>query len=425
MEDPNRFVGLFRYMKNVFGLTNLINDFDLKRKGKQTNDADVMAGIFSAIGGGCGSLSGIARLTNHSRSVLEDFLNVDGLPRRLRCYLKAMIKRMRRGKMINLQGVGGRDLAAVDGVETMRRNFTREAFLEVVARGLVDSHCQVAVHRDAKTGEVLSFDVYHRLVVISMITDRGAVPLAWRYQQSAAGQKYANWLSQGAPAASFPADDPSPEKAKQEGELTVLKVLLSELHQEFGRRMPFDILVGDGLYDKATVLEQVEQHDVVLIAVQKDQRRILREEADADFSTRIPDKAWTELDRFLEGWSGVYTDEHLERKDQKVRMVRVKRKNRDGTIVDNYFYCSNRPWITPRLVEWCRHYRWREENGFNAWTNLWGVLKHVFHHTAAACDAMIGFLFIMVIATQNYRFGNLLQGKHSSFKHYVNFLGTC
>ena len=312
--------------------------------------------------------------------------------------------------MIGLRHVKGRYLASVDGVETLRRRYTPEQFYDLVRRSLVDVHCQVAVHRDPKTKEIISFEIYHRLVVICMITDRGAVPLAWRYQQSDAGGKYQSWLEAGAPPAQHPADGLAEDKAKQEGELTVLKQLLPEIYEGFGKRMPFDILMGDGLYDKATVLEQSERYGLALIAVQKDERRNLRKDAEEDFSTRKPDTSWEEVQRFFEGWTGIYIDEHLKRRDQEVKIIRVRRRNADGTIIDNYFYCSNRPWVTPRLVEWCRHYRWWEENAFNAWTNLWGVLKHVFHNTAAACDAMIGFIFIAVIAVQNYRGGNLRRG---------------
>jgi hypothetical protein len=248
------------------------------------------------------------------------------------------------------------------------------------------------------------------VVVICLISERGPIPLAWRYQQSGAGAKYAAWLASGAADKLHPADEVSAERAKQEGELTVLRILLSEIHSLFSGKMPFDILMGDGLYDKATVLEQVERYGVALVAVHKDERRSLRKEAEEDFSTRKPDAEWEEIQRSFEGWSGIYLDENLSRDDQQVKIVRVKRRNTDGQIVDNYFYCSNRSWISPRVVEWCRHYRWQEENGFNAWTNLWGVFKHIFHHTAAACDAMIGLIFVAVITVQNYRFGNLRRG---------------
>lgn len=134
---------------------------------------------------------------------------------------------------------------------------------------------------------------------------------------------------------------------------------------------------------------------------------IFASDAEEAFTTRAPDKIWNEMNRGLEGWSGVFIDENLIREDKNVKIVRVLRRNQDGTLIDNYFYCSNKAWINPHLVEWCRHYRWKEENGFNAWTNQWHLLKHVFTGAAAACDAMIGFIFIAIISVVNYQHGNL------------------
>jgi hypothetical protein len=319
---------------------------------------------------------------------------------------------MKRGKMINLPNVKGKYLASVDGVETMRRKYTPAEFYAKVERGQIDSICQVAVHRDPRTKEITSFSVYHRMVVVCMITDRGPLPIGWRYQHSEAGQKYAAWLANGSPPTEHPADGLSEDKAKQEGELTVLAQLLPEIKAGFGGKMPFDILMGDGLYDKSTVLTQVESYGIALISVQKDERRSIRKDAEEDFNSRKPDATWSENERSYESWVESYPDPNLNRDDKNVKIVRIIRQNKDGSKVDNYFYCSNKPWISTRLVEWCRHYRWVEENGFNAWTNLWGVLKHVFHNSASACDAIIGFFFITLISVQNYRKGNLKRGSH-------------
>ena len=86
----------------------MIQEFDQIRKGKQTNDANVMFGVIGGLASGINSLSGLARAAGISRSVLENFLNLDGLSSRLRRFIKAMIKRMKRGKMISLQHVRGR-----------------------------------------------------------------------------------------------------------------------------------------------------------------------------------------------------------------------------------------------------------------------------------------------------------------------------
>ena len=424
MHIQNKFSGLLRYNQKVFRVANLIQEFDEVRPFKQTNDAQTMFGIYSGLVSGKTSLNALATHADCSRSILEDFLNLRGLASRLRKFIKSMLKRMKRGKMIDLQHVQGKYLASVDGVETFRRNYRPEDFYAAVRAGQIDVHCQVAVHENAKTGLVEGYEVYHRIVIVCMITERGPFPIAWGYQQSTAGLVYKLWLESGAPTEkAHPRKSEGKEKAKQEGELTVFKQLLLEIKAGNGGKLPFDIIVGDGLYDKAPVLEAVEKSGAVLIAVQKDARRIVRSEAEEDFNTRPPSRTWEEVKRHFEGWSGTYQDEHLLRGDKNIKIVRVKRRNRDGYVIDNYFYCSAKSWITPRLVEWCRHYRWKEENGFNAWTNQWHLLKHVFHHTAAACDAMLGLIFMAIIGAVNYRFGNLrrrTKKKHQTFKEFIH-----
>ena len=402
-----------RYAQKVFGLSALLKEFDSVRAFKQTNDAASLFGIISGLTMGLTSLNELAKHTEVSRSVLESLLNLDGLRRRMRRFIASMIKRLKRGKMIRLENVRGKFIAAVDGIETFRRQLKPEDFYALVQQGLVGEHCQVGIHRNRETGAIEYFEIYHRIVIISMITDRGPMPLGWRYQASTAGQAVLQWL-QSSRAGAFPLDA-GPEKiAKQDGELTALKQLLTELREMFSGKLPFDILIGDGLYDKAPILECVESYGVALIAVQKDERRKARDAAEMDFSTRPADREWAEISRSFQGWSGVYEDENIGRRNKTIKIVRVIRQNSDGAIIDNYFYCTNKPWITARLVEWCRYYRWREENGFNAWTNLWGLLKHVFHHTANACDTMMGLIFAAIIVVENYRFGNLRRGSRKS-----------
>ena len=94
---------------------------------------------------------------------------------------------------------------------------------------------------------------------------------------------------------SHPAIGIQGELAKQEGELTVFKKLLSEIAFGNGGRLPFDIIVGDGLYDKAPILEAVESYGAAMIAVHKDARRVLHNGAEEEFSTKNPDKIWNEM----------------------------------------------------------------------------------------------------------------------------------
>jgi len=137
---------------------------------------------------GLNSMNSISRgsAAKYSRSVLEDYLKIDGLPRRIRLYVQSLIKKMKRGKMINLSHVKGKVVASVDGVETNRKSYSLTNFIAEVMAGRLDRHCQIAVRIDSKTNEIQGIDVYQRLVVICIITDRGPMPIAWSYQDSQA-----------------------------------------------------------------------------------------------------------------------------------------------------------------------------------------------------------------------------------------------
>ena len=394
-------------------MADFIAESGERRKFKQIADSSIFLSLFVSLFSGLNSLNQIAQgpEAKFSRSVLENFLNQEGLPRNLRRYIKSLIKRMKRGKMINLKHVKGKTIASVDGVETHRKRYSPEKFFEQISAGLIDTHSQVAVHRNSKTDQIEYFEVYRRLVVISLITERGPMPMAWAFQEGDAGSKFLEWIKAGKIASKMPnAKKKSEEKLKQEGELTVLKQLLAELKEDYGRSFPFEVLIGDGLYDKASVLEVASEHHISLIAVQKDERRNLRQEAVEDFLMRDADKSWAENGKTYQGWTGVYEDSNLNLVDKKIKIVRVIRSLKELGSIDNFFYCSNHSFITPRFVEWCRYYRWKEENGFNAWTNHWELLKHEFHHTHGAANSMIGLIFSTIILVENYRSGNLNRG---------------
>jgi hypothetical protein len=405
---------LVTYSKKTFGLSTFLSYFDQLRRYKQINDSSTLFSILMGLMTGLSSMNAISQGTpaKYSRSVLEDFLKIDGLPRTIRRYVYSLIRKMKRGKMINLANVKGKIIASVDGVETNRRQYSFDEFLAEIAAERLDQHCQIAIHKDSKTGEIMGIDVYHRLVVICIITDRGPMPFSWAYQESHASEQFRLWLDAGGNVDRLPnTDADSFERLKQEGEITTLIKLLNDLASDFSRRMPFDVLIGDGLYDKATVITEVERYGIDLVAVQKSEKRKLRQDAAEDFSTQKPSVLWFKDQKEYEGWQKVYEDANINRSDQKVKIIRIIRRTKSGSV-DNYFYCSNRNYITPRFVEWCRYYRWKEENGFNAWTNKWNLLKHVFHHSYAASDAMIGLIFISIILVENFRRGNLKRRHH-------------
>lgn len=416
---PN-FKKMISYFKKTFVSNELFSLFDFKPKHKHFNQSQVLFCFIVSFITGLDSLNTFSQGSgaNFSRSVLEGFLQQEGLPRKLRQYLVSMIKRMKRGKMIQLENIKGKIVASVDGVEVQRKKYTPRKFFQLVEKDFFDTHCQIAIHRVKGSEEIEYFEVYKRIIVVTIITKRGPFPIGWAYQQSTSGQQYYNWIKSDDDSKKMPSTgEKTEDKLKQEGELTTLKSLLISMKKDYGK-LPFDVLIGDGIYDKAPIIEAVEQHNIFLVSVLKDERRILKQLAKDDFSTTKAHMVWEENKRSYDGWGKVYKDENINRTNQNVKIIRVFRHEENQSI-DNYFYCSNRSFISPRFVEWCRFYRWKEENGFNSWTNIWHILKHEFHHSFSASDSIISLFFISIILVDNYRFGNLNRGerpKHLSLK---------
>lgn len=416
--NNGRIKKLLAYGRKTFNLASFIRLFAGRRSGKQKNDDSILIIILVALFCKKSSLRAIERFSGLlgnpvNRSVLESFLKIDGLPRRLRRQLKAMTRAMQRGKMITLPNIRGRKLAAADGVEIYRKSYTPKEFYTAVLKDNICTLCSVSVHRDPETKEIIRYECYHRVIILSLITNRGPMPIEWEFQTSNAGKEYLTWIKNGSKNTDHPRNEDSAQEVKQTGEITAMKALMTRMHEDYNGYLPFDTIVADSLYDKATIIDLIESYGIALISGHKDERRILHKKAESDFADRNP-QIWSDKKTQYNGWSGVYED--LNRQNPlktKVKIIRLMRQELGKEIVDNYFYCSNFPWVTPKLVEWCRFYRWKLENGFNDWTNKWEVLKHMFHHENKACNAIIGLLFVAIILVKNFWCGNLNRGEYA------------
>ena len=403
------------YGKKSFGMAKFFSYFDERRENKQKNDANALFTFLLGFACKVPSMRALERFSDNlgyycHRSVLESFLRQVNLPRRLRKQLKSMARAMQSGKMLKLDNINGRKLGAVDGVEVYRKSYSPEEFYKAVKQRKVCELCCVSVHRDSSTNEIIRYDCYHRVIVLSLVTNRGPMPIDWEFQTSTAGEDYLNWLKSGANPNNHPKEESSEQDVKQTGELTAAKTLITRLNCEYNGFLPFDTIVSDSLYDKANIIDLFEEYGIALIAGHKNKTRKLRTQAEKDFQKRKP-RIWKIENTSYQGYQGVYCDSNRRSsKTNKVKIVCVERAEKGKKAVTNYFYCSNYPWMTPQFVEWCRHYRWKLESGFNDWTNKWLILKHMFHHHETACNSIIGLLFIAVIWVQNFWKGNLNRG---------------
>ncbi len=403
------------YGKKTFGIRQFLDYFNERRAYKQKNDAYAL--ITLLLGFSC-NISSMRALEGFSdelgyfchRSVLESFLKLQDLPRKLRRQLRSMVRAMQRGKMLKIPNINGRKIGAIDGVEVYRKTYTPEEFYTAVKNKKVCGLCSVSVHRDQSTNEIVRYECYHRVIVLSIVTNRGPMPIDWEFQTSTAGTEYLNWLNNGANPKQHPKEEGSEQDVKQTGELTAAQELMIRLNRDYNGFLPFNTMVADSLYDKANIMDLLESYKIALIAAHKDKRRTLRIQAESDFTKKKP-KTWCYKDINYQGYQGVYRDSNrADSTSNKVKIIRVLREEKGKETVSNYFYCSNFSWVTPEFVEWCRYYRWKLENGFNVWTNKWEILKHMFHHHENACNSIIGIFFISVIWVNNFWKGNLNRG---------------
>ena len=172
----------------------------------------------------------------------------------------------------------------------------------------------------------------------------------------------------------------------------------------------FNIVIGDGLYLKETVFNLLERHHKHAIAVLKEERRQLFEEANRLSLLSKPEvyrrgrtyyRVW---DHSIEGcWDG-YGKGVRVIASEEATPKRVHSK--DGRGFEDRLNRANWMWVTnlPRsedpgslknTVSVC-HSRWQIENQcFNETVNTWNA-DHVYRHSANAIIAFLLLLFICV-----------------------------
>ena len=206
-----------------------------------------------------------------------------------------------------------------------------------------------------------------------------------------------------------------------EGEISSSYRLLSRVCKNYPKA--FKIVIGDGLYLKETVFNLLEKHHKYTIAVLKEERRQLFEEANS-LSLLVEPKTYRQgktyyrvWDHSIEGcWDGY---------GKKVRVIvseeatpkRVHSK--DGRSFENRVDRANWMWVTnlpcpeseylvnlKNTVRIC-HSRWQIENQcFNETVNTWKA-DHVYRHSANAIIVFLLLLFTCVNIFNIFRIRNI------------------
>ena len=248
---------------------------------------------------------------------------------------------------------------------------------------------------------------YHRVVVISIMSKYGPLPLFFRYCRPT--------------EVSINPLEVSAEKFKSDCELSCTKMLLVEVAERFGGKLPFNIVASDALMANAPFMNLVETLGSAGVFIFKQENRRLYRQAKADFTGQtlgfgVQEKYWDKDPSgrgrtFFSQWSS-YVDNNREGENKNVKIFQTTRTETDGSQMTGMAITSDNRLITPELVEELRFAKWNNlENGvFNALTTQWKTLKHLFFHSPNAMQSMLFLQFMALITYQFYCFGNLTRG---------------
>jgi len=204
-----------------------------------------------------------------------------------------------------------------------------------------------------------------------------------------------------------------------EGEISSAYRLIERVCRNYPRA--FSIVIGDGLYLKETVFKLLKAHRKYAIAVLKEERRQLFEEANR-LSLLSEPKVYRKGRTYYRVWdhsiSGCW--------DGYGRGVRVivseeatpvRAHSKDGKSFEEKVNRANWMWVTnltrsedpsslKNTVSIC-HSRWQIENQcFNETVNIWSA-DHVYRHSKNAITAFLLLLFICVNIVGIFRIRNI------------------
>jgi len=188
-----------------------------------------------------------------------------------------------------------------------------------------------------------------------------------------------------------------------EGEVVAAKRLLERVFEKYPRF--FDAVVGDGLYLEAPFFNFCLDHGKHVVAVIKDESRVLFKDAQGLFATMQP-MTWRDGKTTVDAWDeeGFNTMEGVEAPIRVLhtKETTIKRQRNNGrweekTEHHDWWWATTIPKaLAPSRPLWVAgHKRWDIENGiFGQLVAHWS-LDHCFKHHP---KAIINFLLILFIA---------------------------
>ena len=199
-------------------------------------------------------------------------------------------------------------------------------------------------------------------------------------------------------------------EGKQEYEPNVAIKLINRLRNVYGNGV--DVIVGDAIYLKDTVIEALQSNKYVGVFRLKDNNKKIPEDAKGLFKMKKSQKLKLQK-KDIEYWSDIF-----DYKDYKVKVVKyieIKEKKEKKEI---YVVCTDTK-LNERTINKIIHARWEIENeGFNELKNGWNM-KHCYIGDEKAIDVILQMIIMSYNIWELYLYGHL----HEFEKNNMTKLG--
>ena len=348
---------LLSYADRHFAIEENFSRITDNRSRPQIPTSEISKKVFTMMLSNLGSLNQLKAVSEmsaiYSPSVSTIARSADTMDLyQLREILKGVYLSSRRKKM--LDSICGRSIGILDGHEVTSSSIYK---------------CQSCKVRNvSKIEGVVKLNYYHSFVAFIL-----------------AGQEFATML------------DIEPILPGQ-GELAAAYRLLERVCTNYPKA--FSVVAGDALYLASDIFSLLKSHKKYAIAVLKDEKRQLYEEAVALSSISQPyryengNTSYRVWEHRIEGLWDSYKKEVTVIRSEETTAIGDKESRAEWMWVTNLPYAAD----LENTVRIC-HSRWQVENQcFNELSNIWS-LNHIYRHSANAIVIFILFLFIAVNIT--------------------------
>ncbi|MEW5807269.1 MAG: transposase [Acidobacteriota bacterium] len=157
----------------------------------------------------------------------------------------------------------------------------------------------------------------------------------------------------------------------------------------------FDVVIGDGLYARAPFFRLALEAGKEVMAVLKDERRDLLQDACSLFASLEPQhgqwgstqRTWWDVEHFT-SWSDLNREVRVVKSVETTTIQRHRSKKKEPVISEWIWVTTlSQQQASSETIIRLGHARWRiENNGFNELTNEW-AFDHLYKHDPVAIEA--------------------------------------